>query len=354
MNPQRLTKSMLGWGRRSLIPLPTPFAGVSDQPLRVSARVLLPRTYDILDDNRVFPVVKSTQSQGLDLQALSELVTSAADTYHIDTLGSYLFVNYFDPTNSSNYKGTAVIFPDGAVVTWYMRLETEMQLASDILSLYRSSISSPVDMESVATDQFDALEHIESIPVSPFTTDSESALVGGDTLALTSDEISRSNDMLAVSMGLVAAVRLNVIESRLTSYIRKGQTDVNSSISRLSQWRLSHVSERVFEAEKGVHGWRYLLSSMKHTSVPESLWEHESLDRLFDSVTEHFELRERQEDLQNQLTYYSDFLKTVGDYVRHGYSSRLEKIIILIIAIEAAIALRHLYVEVVIPPLGVS
>ena len=311
----------------------------------------MPRTYDIRETNDISPLKKSTNSAGLDLRALSELVAVGSNKAFIDPAGAYLFVNFHDVSDFDRYQSTAVIFPDGAVVTWYMPLEAEMELASDILSFHRSSLATPVEQETVAIDQFDAIEHIETMPISQFTVEPGSRLVNDDTIALTMDDSTRSNEMLAVSMALVAAVRMNVIESRMKKYIIDGQNEVNTSLSSMNQWKLSDISARVFEAEKGVHRWRYLLSSMHHTTVPDTLWEHDSLDKLFDSVTEHFELNARHEDLQNQLTYYSDFLKTVGDYVRHGYSSRLEKIIILIIAIEAAIALRHLYLEIVIPPI---
>jgi uncharacterized Rmd1/YagE family protein len=352
INPQRLTKSLGNWSRKSLIPFVTPFPDVSKLPLRVSARVLFPRSYDIVGLDRVFPLRRPSQPALLDLRTLSEHVTSENDRVFLDPAQSFLFINFYKSNVADSYNSTAVIFPDGAMVTWYMRLDSELQLASDVTALHRSVLAGPDDRENAALDQFNALEHIENIPVSPGTPDSRPTYMDGDAVTLTGVDSNRSNEMLAVSMGLGAAVRMNVIESLLRNYIERGQSDVSGSLTRMNQWRLSQISECVFEAEKGVHRWRYLLGSKRHTSVPDSLWEYDDLDRLYDSVAAHFELNERYEDLQSQLTYYSDFLKTVGDYVRHGYSSRLEKIIILIIAIEAAIALRHLYLEIAFPVLA--
>ena len=317
--------------------------------MRVSARVLYPRSYDISGLDRFVPLKKSSQSNLLDLRALSQHIASHNDKVFLDSNNSYLFMNFHDGTQADQYQSSAVIFPDGAIVTWYMSLDSEIQLASDIIFSQCATIRQPGERENLAMDQFQALEHIETVPVALGNSGSNITVVDGDSVILTSVDSNRSNEMLAVSLALGAAARMNVIESRLQGYIERGQSDVNSSINKLSQWRLSHLSECVFEAEKGVHRWRYLLSSIHHTGVPDTLWEYDELDRLFDSVTAQFELDERYEDLQNQLTYYSDFLKTVGDYVRHGYSSRLEKIIILIIAIEAAVALRHLYVEIAFP-----
>jgi len=348
INPQRLTKPLGNWGRKSLIPFGTPLPS-ADQPLRVSARVLYPRSYDISGLDRFIPLKKSSQTNMLDLRSLSQHIASHHDKVFLDSSNSYLYVNFFDGSIPDRYQSSAIIFPDGAMVTWYMGLDSEIQIASEIIASQRSVIGQPGERESLAMDQFQALEHIETVPVTHGT---NRTIVDGDSITLTSIDANRSNEMLAVSLALGAAARMNVIESRLQSYIERGQSDVNARINKLNQWRLSHLSECVFEAEKGVHRWRYLLSSIHHRGVPDTLWEYDDLDRLYDSVTTQFELNERYEDLQNQLSYYSDFLKTVGDYVRHGYSSRLEKIIILIIAIEAAIALRHLYVEMALPPLA--
>jgi uncharacterized Rmd1/YagE family protein len=351
VNPQRLVKPLGNWGRRSLIPFDTPLPSQGEFALRVSARVLLPRFYDIIDPSRFLLSKRSSQPNTLDLKTLADQLCSKNDRRFLDDNNSFLFINFYDPVLGDEYKSSAVIFPDGALVTWYMRLDSEMQLASDLIALHKSVLPGQHVKENVEMDKSQSLEHIESLSISPSNIGRESTMIGGDSIALTGNDHNRSNEMLAVSIGLSAAVRMNVIESRLQSYIESGQSDIDASVNTLNQWRLSQLSEYVFEAEKGVHRWRYLLSSVHRTSVADALWDHEDLDRLFDSITQQFELNERYEDLQSQLSYYSDFLKTVGDYVRHGYSSRLEKIIILIIAIEAAIALRHLYLELIIPPL---
>ena len=333
-------------GRRGLVPFATPLPNIAFAPMRVSARVLLPRNYDIQFAEQIVSRKKSNLSKPLDLKLISQRFESPLTTTFCDSNGSFLFMNFNSRESPEEYLSTAVVFPDGALVTWYMRGEEEVELAAEILSVSSHSHDSPSDRESSASDQFDALDYVESIPVAASSVSTTSRLHDAETLTLTSNDENRSNEMLAVSMAVSAAVRLNVIESNLSDYIKSGQRDIESSVSKLNQWRLPQISASVFEAEKGVHRWRYLLSTIHRPGVPDSLWEYERLDQLFDEMVAHFDLPERYEDLQNQLTFYSDFLHTVGDYVRHGYSSRLEKIIILIIAIEAAIAMRHLIVEV--------
>jgi uncharacterized Rmd1/YagE family protein len=347
INTQRLVKPVANWSRRSLIPFATPFQTHESVPMRVSARMLLPTSFSIQTGELFQSIKKQANLFPIDIRLLSQRIGGPHDSVFLDSSGAFLYINYADQLNNQ-YKSTAVIFPDGALVTWYMKREEEIMLASNILSLHSASIKSPLTREELALDQFYGLESIEAIPVSNTPTNlSSSTLHGGEMIALTREDSSRSNEMLAISMAMSSAVRLNVIESSLNEYIRNGHAEISGLLSKLSQWRLAQVSASVFETEKGVHKWRYFLTSTHQGNAPDTLWEYEQLDRIFNEFSKHFEVEERLEDLQNQLTYYSDYLRTVGDYVRHGYSSRLEKIIIAIIAIETAIALRHLFMDLI-------
>ena len=345
---QRVSKPLSNLVGKPLIPFITPLANPSNSRLQVTSRVLWPKSYNIQSYDHLVSVKKVNPHKALDLKALANMYRTSALATHLDPLGSFLYINFVDesPSRGDSYGSTAVIFPDGALVTWFMTSDDEKALANELLSARSEVPSSRNDQESRAIEQIDSLDCMEALAVSVPDSSAETCLLEGEAvLSLTPIDENRSNQMLAVSMALGAAARTNAIESTLSAYIKKGHTDISSSISKINQWKLSKVSESVFESEKGVHRWRYFLTSIHRPGVPDSLWDYEQLDKLFDEVSAHFELEERFDDLQNQLTYYSEFLRTVGDYVRHGYSSRLEKIIILIIAIEAGVAVRHLIVD---------
>ena len=345
---QRVSKPLSNLIGKPLIPFITPLANPSNSRFQVTSRVLWPKSYNIQSYDHLVSVKKVNPHKALDLKALACLYRKSALATHLDPLGSFLYINFADcDSRGDSYGSTAVIFPDGALVTWYMTSDDEKALAGELLSARSEALNSRLDLESRAIENIDSLDCMEALAVSVPDSSAETTclLEGEAVLSLTQIDENRSNQMLAVSMALGAAARMNAIESTLSAYIKKGHTDISSSISKINQWKLSKVSESVFESEKGVHRWRYFLTSIHRPGVPDSLWDYEQLDKLFDEVSAHFELGERFDDLQNQLTYYSEFLRTVGDYVRHGYSSRLEKIIILIIAIEAGVAVRHLIVD---------
>ena len=350
MNPQRLIKSLPNIRPKSLVPFATPVSNQLVDVPRVTARLLFPSNYNIkfnqfIGSNRL----SKTPFISLDLKQLSHSLGSEESQYHCDSLGAYLFVNF--GSSHSNYQDTAVVFPDGVLVTWFMDRDKEARVAQWVLKTTMNceslSPSRVKGREAFTVDQFLSSDLSESISVSEVCDDaSASQLVnGGDSLVLTKIESERSNDILAISMALAAAVRMNVIESYLQEHISHGHTEISNLLQRMNNWKLSRVSETIFKSEQLVHNWRYFLTQNGVDDVPDCLWDYGELDKLYDQVMKNFDVHKRFNEINTDLTYYSEFLATCGEHVRHKYSSRLEKIIIAIIAIEAGIALRHLLID---------
>lgn len=349
MNPQRLIKSLPNIRPKSLVPFETPISS-QISTLRATARLLFPSNYNIkfsqfIGSNRL----SKTPFTSLDLKQLSHSLDFEATRYHCDPLGGYLFVNF--GLDGSSYKNTAVVFPDGVLVTWFMDRDQEAQIAKWILKTTINCASlSPTRgkrTEAITVDQFLSSELSESINVSELNEDTTGSQLanGGDSIMLTRFESERSNDILAVSMALASAVRMNVIEAYLQEHISFGHNEISKLLQRMNNWKLSRVSETIFKSEQLVHNWRYFLTQNGVDDVPDCLWDYGELDKLYEQVMKNFDVHKRFNDINTDLTYYSEFLATCGEHVRHKYSSRLEKIIIGIIAIEAGIALRHLLID---------
>ncbi len=354
MNVQRATKPSVSFLKKHLIPFVTPVANSGIQQYRVTARALFPTIYNVQSSQFLQPhrFGKGCLSNTVfDLRQIEHQVAHSHDSVHCELASSpYLFVNFGG--NGDTYKDSAVLFSDGILVTWYMTKEREMDLASELLSLYSRSMGLPglpgPKKEDIAVEQFASLDTVENMSV--FLNDAPqdiSHVTDIGSLSLTAKDADRSNDMLAVSMAMAASVRMNLVESHLQEHIESGHSRITGLLQTLSGWKLSKISESIFEAEQLVHNWRYFLTQKGIDDIPDCLWDHERLDRLYGELMTHFVLHKRFSDLNNDLTYYSDYLSTVGEHVRHKYSNRLEIIIILIIGIEAAIATRHLVVDLV-------
>jgi uncharacterized Rmd1/YagE family protein len=334
-----------------LVSIPTPIPILPDQS-KVSARVLLPRGYEFQKETP-FGALKSVTDSRLDLRFLGDRITHNQDRWACDRSGSYLYINFFE---GDKYQNTAIVFPDGALVTWYMDREQELSLASQIVSARvpligrRKMVVSSEARERLAVSHIDSLQTIESIPIDASPSPVSRLIPADGSIVLVSDEARRSDDMLVISMALAAAVRLNLIEESIEEFIETGHrrmAGINSN--SVKAFGLARMSERIFESEKYLHKWRYHLNTDEGEllTVPDLLWEFEPLDRLYGHISNHFDVRKRINELNSQLTHYAEFLTTVGDYIRHRYSSRLERIIIGIIAIEAALAFRHFVIDVI-------
>jgi len=347
LGQQRIVKAVPSIRKSILVPFSTPIPSASTESWRISSRLLIPGNYNIkssqfFQSNRL---TKSTFSV-LDLRQLTQIIEPFTACAHHDVSGSYLFMNFKDP--KGNYKNTAVVFSDGTLVTWYMDKDSELQLASDILSFHSKSTGLRFGKESLISNQLSNSEWSESMVVNDQTTPLTSRLVDdGESLSLTEIDSNRSNEMLTVSMALATAARMNVIESQLQEHIDSGHAEISRLLQSMSNWKLSKVSETIFESEKLVHNWRYFLTQNGIDDIPDSLWDYEALDKLYVQVVSCFDVHKRFNDINTDITYYSEFLSTCGEHVRHKYSSRLEKIIIIIIAIEAGIAMRHLILDLI-------
>ena len=103
---------------------------------------------------------------------------------------------------------------------------------------------------------------------------------------------------------------------------------------------LTVLHAAIFNASKELHELRYeLTSGGLQKDLPDILWEHEHLEGLYDTAVEHFDIPARVDKLNARINYHFDFLHTIGEYVRHKHSSRLEGIIIAIIGLELALGI---------------
>jgi uncharacterized Rmd1/YagE family protein len=350
MSQQRVVKAIPQIRKRTLVPFTTPLPSTVGESPRVAARLLFPDNYNI-KSSQFFQSSRMSKSSFcvLDLRQLTQTLDPLISTVHCDSGGAFAYLNFADIHGI--YKNSAVIFADGTLVTWYMDKESEMQLASDIISSHsKLSGRQTHAKESAISNIFSGLDWSETISLTQTVSPATSKLINdGEGLSLTENDSNRSNEMLAISMALASAARMNVIESQLQEHIDAGHAEISRLLRSMSSWKLSRVSETIFESEQLVHNWRLFLSKHGLDDIPDSLWDYEALDRLYEHIIGSYDVRKRFHDVNTDLTYYSEFLSTCGEHVRHKYSSRLEKIIIIIIAIEAGIAMRHLILDLLGP-----
>jgi len=242
---------------------------------------------------------------------------------------------------------SAVFLPDGCCVCWHMSRETErfvLKLASSSPKERRTltqigGVPSPAErMEQlglsvpVATEQAEVADAPDGVITTVDPKDGS--------IRLTRDPWSRTSHQLGLSLGLAVAVRLDALERQIEARLEANWRDMHAESNRTLN--LSGVSDRIFETEKGLHTLRYELNSEAGLlDAPDLLWEHALAERLYDQVVAHFDVRRRTVLLNERLSYSLDYLQASSEHVRHQYSVRLERIIILLIFLELLVGLAE-------------
>lgn len=244
---------------------------------------------------------------------------------------------------------SAVFLPDGCAVCWHMSRETEqfvLELASSSPAQRRrptrlgvlevvleGSRSALEDSEPLATEELDVVDAVEG---------ARTVLDPHDgSLRLTTCEETRASHQLGLSLGLAVAVRLDALETKIERRLQADWQDMRADVRLIVN--LSGVSHRIFVEENVLHEMRNELNSEAGLlDAPDLLWEHALAERLYDQVVSHFDVRRRRALLNERLSYSLDYLHTLGEHVRHLYSVRLERMIIVLIALELGVGIMGL------------
>ncbi|CAE7576423.1 Rmnd1 [Symbiodinium sp. KB8] len=156
-------------------------------------------------------------------------------------------------------------------------------------------------------------------------------------------------ELIAISLGLDIAVRLDQLEAKIEEQTVKGWQALEKEVASVEERfamsvTLKDISNRVFRYERMIHEMRYELNAAgRFLDSPDLLWENPNEERLHDQVVRHFDVKRRTDLLNERLSYSLDFLHTLGEHVRHLYSVRLERMIIILITLELGVGVMGLF-----------
>lgn len=246
---------------------------------------------------------------------------------------------------------SAVFLPDGCVVCWHMSRANErlmLRLAAACPRPRRGPTR--FNHGPAATAPAERMGHLGLAgPLAEERLDVTDAPAGVITavdpqdgsVKLTRDPLARASHQLGISLGLAVAVRLDALETQIEARLEENWRDISREANH--SLNLSAVSHRIFVMATGLHDLRYELNSEAGlVDAPDLLWEHAMAERLYDQVVAHHDTRRRTALLNERLSYSLDYLDMLSEHVRHQYSVRLERIIIILIFFELCVGLVHL------------
>jgi uncharacterized Rmd1/YagE family protein len=142
---------------------------------------------------------------------------------------------------------------------------------------------------------------------------------------------------LSISHALAQSVKLAILEGSVMKLIDKTnpiqkEMAAKGSVS-LSKKEISKQIGRLFSE-------RYMINQHSDIlDVPEFFWRRPSYEPLYQMTVEFQDIQLRQNIMYNRLDMINDLYSILSEELNHRHSSRLEIIIIALIAIEVGLAL---------------
>lgn len=242
-------------------------------------------------------------------------------------------------------NGDIFVFPSGTVVSW--------GLPPDVVNTLATKHMLPAaEMPFVKDKEEEDLEFL----VDP---EEEQSRVSGDVVVLGTRREAEAGDRLdttlakiAFSSGLARSTKLAVLESSLTRYLESTR-DIPD---RLSQGLRAPLSRGMILQKAGE--LLNLRSQLNHyndltDALPDIFWDtEEKLETYYAKIGKALDVGVRIKTLNDKMTYAQEVV-TVAQGVldisekmsSEKHSTRLEWIIIILIAIEVGFELRRLYME---------
>jgi uncharacterized Rmd1/YagE family protein len=214
-------------------------------------------------------------------------------------------------------SGFVTLFRYGVVVTSCLSPEAEDQVIGSLRPRLLRPISPPEEETLLIELSADKDELIS--PGGPLTLKA----LKPEQLIVIADALSKSV-VLARDEREVAKV-FDILEPNARQLAEKGWIGVGRRVI------LKHVGNALLVQQR-------LSGRVAVTEKPDVVWDRPDLDRLYARLEDEYELKERAEALSRKLAVIADTAEVLTDIIDTKRSLRLEIIVVVLIAVEIAVA----------------
>ncbi|AMD19190.1 HBR289Wp [Eremothecium sinecaudum] len=290
---------------------------------------------------KVKPVVSITTAEAYDLPHVIDLLHRQGYQPSSIIPNEIVSFNYF---HEGQVGEVMIISQNGTIVSWGFDESCNLK---QILPLVEEARVNPLKEEQFESEDMDYVE-LESETqwknlkqVMDIGNEKES-LMKADLLIISKlSGMDGILDKAAFSGGMSRSTRLAVLESALESLIKETR-DFSESLSKGAQLK---VTESAVLRSTGrlflIRGKLNLYSELIET--PDLYWSEPVLEKLYIQVSRHLDIPLRISILNKKLDYASDESRAMMSVLNEKKSTRLEWIIIYLIAVEVCIELYHFY-----------
>ncbi|PHH79926.1 hypothetical protein CDD80_3378 [Ophiocordyceps camponoti-rufipedis] len=270
-------------------------------------------------------------AEAFDMPLVVEILTSHGFALDPDRTG---FVSG-EVVHARSANGSDIfVFPSGTVVTWSLPVDAVTgQLMRAAEHPHKPDLCEAEDLE---------------FTVDPSKADST---MKGDLVILgTQREHTEGTPLdttlakVAFSSGLARSTKLAVLESTLDSYLESTRNipslfSRGSAVSLGRRFILQKTGELLSLRARLNHYWE--LTDV----LPDILWENEGLDNYYETVGRALDVRTRIKVLNQKMDYAQEIATVLREVASERHGTRLELIIILLIAVEVVFEVRRIYLE---------
>ncbi|KAB5542409.1 hypothetical protein GE09DRAFT_241627 [Coniochaeta sp. 2T2.1] len=236
--------------------------------------------------------------------------------------------------------GDIFVFPSGTVVTWSLPPDVVTTLAT------RHLLPAAEDPH-VERKEVEDLEYVVDAARDASTMTGDVVVLGTKAEADDGDRLNTTLAKIAFSSGLARSTKLAVLESSLESYFESTR-EIPALLSRGTRFNLS----RKFILQK-TGELLNLRAQLNHyneltDSLPDIFWDSKSelrLETYYDRVGRALDVGVRIKTLNEKMNYAQEVVNVLRETSSEKHSTRLEWIIILLIAVEVLFELRRVYNE---------
>lgn len=270
-------------------------------------------------------------AEAFDMPLVVDILTSHGFALDPDRTG---FVSG-DVVHARSANGSDIfVFPSGTVVTWSLPVDAVTgQLMRAAEHPHKPDLCEAEDLE---------------FAVDPSKADST---MKGDLVILgTQREHTEGTPLdttlakVAFSSGLARSTKLAVLENTLDAYLESTR-NIPSLFSRGSaaslgrRFILQKTGELLSLRARLNHYWE--LTDV----LPDILWENEGLDNYYETVGRALDVRTRIKVLNQKMDYAQEIATVLREVASERHGTRLELIIIVLIAVEVVFEVRRIYLE---------
>ena len=242
-------------------------------------------------------------------------------------------------------SGDIFVFPSGTVVTW--------SLAPDVAdTLATRHLLPAADGPFVDSKEVEDMEYIVDPTQEQSSVTGDVVMLGTLRETADGDRLDTTLAKIAFSSGLARSTKLAVLEDSLTRYLESTR-HIPDQLSQGLRFPLSR--ELILQKTGELLNLRSQLNHYNDLtdSLPDLFWDSEvKLETYYDKIGKALDVGIRIKTLNDKMTYAQEVvnmahevLNTTEKMASENHSTRLEWIIIILIAVEVGFELRRVFME---------